>query len=116
MDVNNKIVINYLILPLKRTGSCGIMEILDRKASNPTFPMSTPSIIILPDSNSVSLRRARNKELECNYSVKYQCDSSGVKHTFFHFLFYQQYRRVLQLLSPHQLPAIRTQSLHGISS
>jgi len=42
-------------VPLKSTGSWGIIAILDLRVFNPIFEMSTPSIVILPE-DSLTIR------------------------------------------------------------
>ena len=50
------------IVPLKSTGSCGMIETPDRKASKPTHATSTPSTAIVPLSSSVRRKSARSNE------------------------------------------------------
>ena len=53
----------YTSLPWNKTGSCGITAIAERRLNKLSFEISTPSIIIVPSSNSVSRSNAVIKEL-----------------------------------------------------
>ncbi len=52
-----------LIVPLKRTGSCGMIDILERRSNKPILDMSIPSILIEPDDSSVVLNSVETSEL-----------------------------------------------------
>ena len=48
----------YRIVPLKRTGSCGMVAIADLNVCKPKFCVSKPSIEMLPDVGSTNLNKA----------------------------------------------------------
>ena len=50
------------LLPAKRTGSWGMMVILDLSFPRPRIPMLTPSISMAPPADSMILKRARVSE------------------------------------------------------
>lgn len=58
----------YLTLPMKRTGSWGMMDILDLKSKRPRTDMSTSSIVIDPLSASTRRNRATLKD---DFPVRY---------------------------------------------
>lgn len=51
-----------LTVPLKSTGSCGMMESLLRKSARPMSQILTPSILMLPPHGSTSRKRTTPKE------------------------------------------------------
>ena len=53
---------NHLMVPENRTGSCGIMESLERRVFNGTSIMFTPSSRIFPSHICTALKRLSDSE------------------------------------------------------
>jgi hypothetical protein len=47
----------YLIVPLNKTGSCGIIVILLRRSLRPIVAISIPSNSIFPEVGSINLKK-----------------------------------------------------------
>ena len=52
----------YLTVPMKRTGSWGMMASWPRSSSSPRSAMLTPSTVMEPPASSTSLNRATPRE------------------------------------------------------
>jgi hypothetical protein len=53
----------HLMLPVNSTGSCGMIDNLDRNACNPSVEMSMPSILIVPPHGSTIRNSVKKVEL-----------------------------------------------------
>lgn len=50
------------MVPIKSTGSCGMMDSLDRRSCRPRVEISMPSNLIVPESSSTNRNKATPKE------------------------------------------------------